>query len=143
MASNLNIQELLSALDNEEHSNLLNTSYEKIAKDKNDILQQLQFNSEKLKLYHTKLKDYRYVDELNDLKYGQYLRWINIKNPERLNLTNGGIFLEIKLLDTGTHMMIKNNMNRIFQIKMDECIVFQKLSDQEKIILLALKYLNN
>ena len=51
MASNLNIQELLSALDNDEHSNLLNTSYEKIAKDKNDILQQLQFNSEKLKLH--------------------------------------------------------------------------------------------
>ena len=143
MTSNLNIQELLSALDNEEHSNLLNTSYEKIAKDKNDILQQLQFNSDKLKSYHTKLKHYRYVDELNDLKYGQYIRWINIKNPEKLTLTNGGIFLEIKLLDTGTHIMIKNNMNRIFQIKMDECIVFQKLSDQEKIILLALKYLNN
>ena len=143
MTNTLNIEELLSALDNDEHSNLLNTSYEKIAKDKNDILQQLQFNSEKLKLYHTKLKDYRYVDELYDLKYGQYLRLINIKNPERLKLTNGGIFLEIKLLDTGTHMMIKNNMNRIFQIKMDECIVFQKLSDQEKIILLALKYLNN
>ena len=143
MTSNLNIQELLSALDNEEHSNLLNTSYEKIAKDKNDILQQLQFNSDKLKSYHTKLKEYRYVDELNDLKYGQYIRWINIKNPEKLKLTNGGIFLEIKLLDTGTHMMIKNNMNRIFQIKMDECIVFQKLSDQERIILLALKYLNN
>ena len=67
MSSNLNIQELLSALDNEEHSNLLNTSYEKIAKDKNDILQQLQFNSDKLKTYHGKLKDYRYVDELNDL----------------------------------------------------------------------------
>ena len=143
MTNNLNIQELLSALDNEEHSNLLNTSYEKIAKDKNDILQQLQLKNDKLKLYHTKLKDYRYVDELNDLKYGQYLRWINIKNPEKLKLTNGGIFLEIKLLDTGTHMMIKNNMNRIFQIKMDECIVFQKLSDQEKIILLAIKYLNN
>ena len=143
MSSNLNIQELLSALDNEDHSNLLNTSYEKIAKDKNDILQQLQFKNDKLKLYHAKLKNYRYVDELNDLKYGQYIRWINIKDPDNLKLTNGGIFLEVKLLDTGTHMMVKNNMNRIFQIKMDECICFQKLSDQEKIILLALKYLNN
>ena len=27
MSSNLNIQELLSALDNDDHSNLLNTSY--------------------------------------------------------------------------------------------------------------------
>ena len=143
MSSNLNIQELLSALDNEDHNNLLNTTYEKIAKDKNDILQQLQFTKEKLKTYHTKLKDYRYIDELNDSKYGQYVRWINIKDPENLKLTNGGIFVEIKLLDTGTHMMIKNNMNRIFQVNMDQCIVFQKLSDQERIILLALKYLNN
>lgn len=143
MSSNLNIQELLSALDNDDHSNLLNTSYEEIAKDKNDILQQLRFTKEKLKIYHNKLKDYRYVDELNDLKYGQYVRWINIKNPENLKLTNGGIFLEIKLLDTGTHMMVKNNMNRIFQINMDQCVIFQKLSDQERIILLALKYLNN
>ena len=143
MSGNLNIQELLSALDNDEHNNLLNTSFEKIAKDKNDILQQLRFAKDKLKIYHTKLKDYRYIDELNDLKYGQYVRWINIKNPENLKLTNGGIFLEVKLLDTGTHMIIKNNMNRIFQINMDQCVIFQKLSDQERIILLALKYLNN
>ena len=143
MSSNLNVQELLSALENEEHSNLLTTSFEQIAKDKNDILQQLQLETEILKKYHNKLKSYRYIDELNDLKYGQYVRWINIKNPESLKLTNGGIFLEIKLLDTGTHMIIKNNMNRIFQINMDQCIVFQKISDQEKIILLALKYLNN
>lgn len=143
MTSTLNIQQLLSALENDEHSNLINTSYEKIAKDKNDILQQLQFTTEKLKTYHNKLKDYMYIDELNDLKYGQYVRWINIKNPENLKLTNGGIFIEVKLLDTGTHMMVKNNMNRIFQVNMDQCIIFQKLSDQEKIILLALKYLNN
>ena len=143
MSGNLNIQELLSALDNDEHSNLLNTSFEKIAKDKNDILQQLRFTKDTLKIYHNKLKDYRYIDELNDLKYGQYVRWINIKNPENLKLTNGGIFLEVKLLDTGTHMIIKNNMNRIFQINMDQCVIFQKLSDQERIILLALKYLNN
>jgi hypothetical protein len=46
------------------------------------------------------------------------------------------------MLDTGTHMMIKNNMNRVFQIKMDECVIFQKISDQENVILSALKYLN-
>ena len=97
MSSNLNIQELLSALDNDDHSNLLNTSYEEIAKDKNDILQQLRFTKEKLKIYHNKLKDYRYVDELNDLKYGQYVRWINIRNPENLKLTNECQLLVIKI----------------------------------------------
>ena len=109
---------------------------------KNDILQQLQRAPDKLKDLHKKLKYYRYIDELDDLKYGQYVRWINITNPNILKLTNGGFFLEIKMLDTGTHMMIKNNMNRVFQIKMDECVIFQKMSDQENVILSALKYLN-
>ena len=142
MSNTLDINKLLSALDNEDHSNLLNTDYQKIAKDKNDILQQLQYTPDKLKDLHKKLKYYRYIDELDDLKYGQYVRWINITNPNILKLTNGGFFLEIKMLDTGTHMMIKNNMNRVFQIKMDECVIFQKMSDQENVILSALKYLN-
>jgi len=140
--SNLNIQEILNALDNDEHANLLNTSFENIAKDKNDILQQLQLGKDKLKELHKKLKDYRYIEELDDLKYGQYLRWINIRNPDNLYLTTGGIFLDLKLLDTGTHIVCKNNRNRVFQIKLDECILFQKLSEQEQIILQVFKYVS-
>ncbi len=140
--SNLNIDEILNALDNDEHSNLIHTSFENIAKDKNDILQQLQLEKEHLKSMHKKLKDYRYIEELDDLKYGQYLRWINIRNPEKLYLTTGGIFLDLKLLDTGTHIVCKNNRNRVFQIKLDECILFQKLSEQEQIILQVFQYVN-
>lgn len=140
--SNLNIAEILNALDNDEHSNLINTSFENIAKDKNDILQQLQLGKDDLKTMHKKLKDYRYIEELNDLKYGQYLRWINIRDPEKIYLTTGGIFLDLKLLDTGTHLVCKNNRNRVFQIKLDECIIFQKLSEQEQIILQVFQYVN-
>jgi len=139
----LDVNNLLKALDNEDHVNLLNTNSSQLAKEKNDILQKLHLPREELKKIHKKLNQYRYVDELSDLKYGQYLRWINISNPEKLFLTTGGIFLDLKLLDTGTHIMCKNNMNRIFQIKMDECIVFQKMSNQELIILSALDYLNS
>lgn len=131
----MDIDEILSALENDNHKDLLYTSLENISKDKNDILQQLQLKRENLKTMHSKLKNYRYIEELNHLKYGQYLRWINIKNPDKIYLTNGGIFLDLKLLDTGTHVVCKNNIGKIFQFKLDECIVFQKLSDQEQIIL--------
>ena len=116
--SSLNISELLNALDNEDHNNLIDTTFASIAKDKNDILQKLQFDNKTLKTMHSKLKDYRYIDELNDLKYGQYVRWINIKDPDNLRLTNGGIFLDLKILDTGVHLLCKNRMNRMFQIKL-------------------------
>ena len=31
------------------------------------------------------------------MKYGSYVRWISLKNPENLKLTNGGIVCEMKL----------------------------------------------
>ena len=68
----LNVDNLLKALDNEEHTNLINTSFQQIAKDKNDILQNLHLQKDKLKDFHKKLRQYRYIDELNDLKYGQF-----------------------------------------------------------------------
>ena len=137
----LNVDNLLKALDNEEHTNLINTSFQQIAKDKNDILQNLHLQKDKLKDFHKKLRHYRYIDELNDLKYGQYIRWINLNN-EILKLTSGGIFLDLKLLNNGTHVVCKNNINKVFQIKFDECIFFQKISNQEEIILKVLNYVN-
>jgi hypothetical protein len=39
-------------------------------------------------------------------------------------------------------IVCKNYTNRHFQIKMDECLLFQKLTDQEKVILHALDHLS-
>jgi hypothetical protein len=133
---------LQKALDNENNTSIMNLSSKKIKALKNDYLQKLQLPREKLKIFHTKLQDYRYVDDLTDIQYGRYIRWINLKNPENINLTNGGLIIDIKIISTGIHVVCKNNMNRRFQIKIDENIIFQKLTDQEKILISALDYLD-
>ena len=119
-----------------------NLSSKKIKSIKNDYLQQLQLPREKLKEYHTKLKEYRYVDDLSDIQYGRYIRWINLKDPTNISLTQGGIIIDIKICEGGIQVVCKNFRNKKFQIKIDECFIFQKLTDQEKIILSALDYLN-
>jgi len=139
--SDLNIENLLKALDNDENESLIDLTTRKIKSMKNDMLQKLQLPKERLKEYHKKLKDYRYVGELHEIRYGAYIRWINLKNIDHLKLTNGGIICDIQVTDTGLWIKCKNNMNRFFQLKLDECLIFQKLSDQEKIILKALDYL--
>ena len=139
---NLDVDNLLNALDNEENSSLINLTKEKIAKDKNDILQQLQLDGQVVKELNKKLKCYRYIDELNDLKYGSYIRWINISNPDKIKLTNGGIVCDLKINDDGTHVVCKNSFNRFMQFKMDECIVFQKINHQEEVIIAVLSYLD-
>jgi hypothetical protein len=84
-----------------------------------------------------KLKEYRYVDELHELKIGGYVRWINVENLGKL--MNGGFVVQIDIEDEGTRILCKNR-GRLFQFWMDECIVFQKISEQEHIILLANEY---
>ena len=133
---------LLKSLDNENNSSMNNLSSKKIKSMKNDYLQQLQLSREKLKEYHTKLKEYRYVDDLSDIQYGRYIRWINLKDPTNISLTQGGIIIDIKICEGGIQVVCKNFRNKKFQIKIDECFIFQKLTDQEKIILSALDYLN-
>jgi hypothetical protein len=129
------VNKLLSAIDNDDNENFLKLNKQLIQKYKNNILQQLQLSSEILKTYHKKLKHYRYVEELTDIKYGNYIRWINIKNPENLYLTNGGLIMDVNFFNDGVQIKCKNNRNRFFNIKFDECVIFQKLTDQERILL--------
>ena len=135
-------QYLLKALDNENNNSIANLNTQKIKSIKNDILQQLQLPRNTLKNYHIRLKDYRYVDDLTEIIDGRYIRWINISDPTNIYLTTGGIIIDIKICEGGTQLLCKNFRNRKFQIKIDECLIFQKLSDQEKIVLSALDYLN-
>jgi hypothetical protein len=69
------------------------------------------------------------------------VRWISLKNPEIIKLTNGGIVCDIKVVNEDIHIKCKNKMNMLFQAKMSEILLFQKLSEQEEVILKALKYL--
>lgn len=139
---NNQVDDLLDALENDSNSSIINLTSRKIKEHKNNVLQQIQLPREKLKLYHKKLKDYRYCTDLKDIQYGFYIRWIPLKDPENMNLTNGAIICDVKLVNGQLHVLCKNR-GRMMQIKFDEVLIFQKLSDQERVILSILDYLDN
>ena len=86
-----------------------------------------------------KLKEYRIVSKVFEIQRGKHIRWLR---PPGSTLTAGGIVVEIKFLDEGTHILCKCR-NRFIQIKMDDCIIFQKLSHDEQLILMAYEFLHN
>ena len=137
----IDIDTLLKALDNEDNEGLLDIDLNKIKQTKNDILQKVGFDRETLKKYNRALKNYKYIDEIPDIKFGSYVRWIPLKNPSKIKLTNGGIVCDVKINDD-VSVVCRNGMNRLFEFKMAECLVFQKLSDQELVLLSAMNYLN-
>jgi hypothetical protein len=139
--SKLDSDYLLKALDNENNNGMENLTSRKIKAIKNDYLQQLQLPREKIKDFHVKLKDYRFVDDLTNIQYGRYIRWINLKNPDNITLTTGGVIIDIQIETYGIYLLCKNFRGGRIQVKIDECFIFQKLTDQEKTIISALDYL--
>ena len=129
------VNELLKAVDNENNAHITKFTKTQIQEMKEDILDQLGIDEDKKAELLEKLRYYRYIDDLASMKYGAYIRWINLKNPHRINLTNGGIMCDIKFFNDGVQVVCKNSRGRIFQIKFDETIIFQKLTEQEQIIL--------
>ena len=133
---------LLHALENETNSSIMNLTTTKIKEHKNTILQQLQLGRDYLKIMHNKLTEYRYCTDMSDLQYGYYIRWVPLKNPDNIYITNGGLLCDMKIVNDQIHIICKNNRNRVIQFKFDEVIIFQKISPQEKVILSVLDYLN-
>ena len=135
------IDEIINELDDKQ---LLHLTSGKIKELKNNILQKLYLSREELLSYHKKLKDYRFIDELDELKMGSYIRWFNLNNikNDNISLTNGGIIIDLKNSSDDIIIVCKNNYNRIFSLKMNHCIIFQKLNEQEKILIKIIDYVH-
>jgi hypothetical protein len=138
----MDVNKLLKALDNENNELIFNYTTNKLHNMTIQILKELHLDKNELNEYFVQLKQYRYVDEINNLKYGTYLRWICLINTENFKLSKGAIFCNIKITDNGVYLICKGFNNRHFKIKMDECLLFQKLTNQEIVLLNALDYLS-
>lgn len=139
----MNVDKLLKALDDESNEKLFHFTTDKIREMNLTILNELHLSKQETMEMYNKLKDYKYVDEMDDLKYGTYIRWIPIEDPTNIYLTKGAIFCEMKITDNGVYCICKNYgySRRHFQLEMDKHLLFQKLTDQELVLLSALNHL--
>jgi len=140
----MDVNKLLKALDDESNESLLNFTSDKIKEMNLNILKELQLPRQDTLDIMKKLREYKYVDEMNDLKYGTYIRWIPIEDPDNINLTKGALFCEMKITDDGVFCICKNfgYSKRHFQISMDKNLIFQRLTNQELVLLSALDHLS-
>jgi len=140
----MDVNKLLKALEDDSNEVLLNFTSDKIKEMNLNIIKELQLPRKDTLEIMKKLNDYKYVDKMNELKYGTYIRWIPIEDPEKIHLTKGALFCEMKITDDGVFCVCKNfgyNL-RHFQISMDKNLIFQKLTDQELVLLSALDHLS-
>lgn len=131
-------QELEEVMDEIKKYNIQDS--QTIKKAKIEMLKELLSNNSEIKEYYKLLKEYRYVDEIDELRYGSYIRWFNITNPEAtLTLLRGGFIVDITN-NNGVNILCKNR-KRFFTIKMDKSVIFQKNTNQEKLLIQILDHI--
>ena len=136
------MDELLLALEKEANASIVELNSDKIQEHKDTVFNNLHIDNKMKDSFNRKLKEYRVCHDMKDVQFGFYIRWIPLKDPQNLYLTNGGLLCDMKIVNNQIHIICKNNRNRIIQFKFDETVIFQKLSPQEKVILSVLDYLN-
>jgi hypothetical protein len=139
LLSTLDIDELLDTLENETNDYLENKTLDGITNEIYEEICDICDETEIQEKICLKLVGYRMIDELYELHKGKHVRWVRRGTNK---LTNGGIVVDIKFLDTGTHILCMNSMNRFIQYKYDECVTFQKMSSTEMLILMAYEHTN-
>ena len=104
---------------------------------KHKILKEMDFDSHELKKYHKLLNEYRYIDEIDEIRYGSYIRWFNIsKKLESIDLMRGGFIVSITpSKDQNDIILLCKNGFRFFNVRMNQSIIFQKNTAQEKLLI--------
>lgn len=136
------IEYLKQSMENENNKSILNLTTKIIKERKEEIINELPLYKNEKNEIKKKLKEYRYIDEIQELHIGAFIRWIKFKSDNEISITNGALLTDV-LFEDNIQLLLKNNTNRFFRVNFNENLIFQKLTDQEKIILFAIDNINN
>ena len=142
----LDINAILSAMNKRENNTIANMTLKKIAARRHEILSSLNVTPEKMEEFERKLHMYRVIEDPHDLKNNQLIRWIPLRSLEtRPYVTLGGCLFRIKQNETdGLHTVTIRNVKRfVFNIKFELNVVFQRLSQEELLILRAVEFVES
>jgi hypothetical protein len=149
---NINVDELLKSIESDKLLSVSKLSYDKINTIKYNVLTRVGLEDDELESMLLKLSDYRYVEELQDIHHGAFVRYIPLTNisskskskqdNNEIILKPGGFICDIKILGSGVQLLCRNHFRKMFQLRLDEVLLFQKLTKQEEIILSVFDYLN-
>lgn len=136
LLANIDMDELLRATESDKNDYLNDKTLDDILEENIQAIKRLKLPKKDIIELSSKLVGYRYIENVFDIHKGKHIRWVREGRP----ITNGAIVADLKFLDNGTHIVCTTAMGRVFQIKFNECTVFQKLSVGEQLILMAYEH---
>ena len=141
--STIDPDELLKELQKDRNSYIEDKTTKNMIEEINQSIEEEfgdELDKEAQKTMIQKLMAYRYVDELDALHIGKNTRWIQ-KYKDDIKVTNGGILLNTNFTEDGIILVIKLWNGRFNKIRFDDCLVYQKMSFGEQLILMVADYM--
>ena len=142
----LDVNAILSAMTKSENKTIVNMTLPKIAARRQEVLSSMNLTPEKMAEFERKLQMYRVVETPDELKYNQLIRWIPLRSLEtRPYVTIGGCLFRVKYNEgEALHIVTIRNVKKfVFNIKFELTAVFQRLSEEELLILRAVEYVES
>jgi hypothetical protein len=122
-ASEKEIQKMLNLIEKKDN-NLFSLTFEKIEKEIDDTLNTLDLTSSSKKIMKQKLKGYKQIEELDELKEGSYIKWYSKKDKI---LNRGSKLIKIIIKDS-VKLLCKNIKGGYVELNQEEVIIYKKLS---------------
>jgi hypothetical protein len=142
----LDVNAILSAMTKTENSTIANMTLKKIAARRHEVLSTMNLTPEKMAEFERKLQMYRVIETPDELKHNQLIRWIPLRSLEtRPYITLGGCLFSVRYNEEESlHIVTIRNVKRfVFNIKFELNAVFQRLSQEELLILHAVEYVES
>lgn len=142
----LDVNAILSAMTKSENMTIANMTLSKIAARRQEVLSSMNLTPEKYAEFERKLHMYRVIEHPDELKHNQLIRWIPLRSLEtRPYVTLGGCLFRVKYNEEeALHIVTLRNVKKfIFNIKFELNAVFQRLSQEELLILRAVEYVES
>lgn len=136
----VDVNDLLSMMEKDNHDYLENKTFKTIAE---DVFHQVTsidtILSDEIKVICDKLKDFFLIKDVCELRKSRYLRYI--KKGGNV-LLNGGFFTKLTVKNNIVYIGMVIHGGRFISVRFEDYIFFQKLTEDEKIILLSFDYLH-
>ena len=139
----IDVGKLLDNMSEEQSSYFDDLNTDTLRTEKLNSLGSLGLSEEILLDWMTKLEKYRFVDELQQLQMGRYIRWVPTYNMNELRLTKGGFICGIYIEESGIEIEVVAHRRRVSCFRFDNAIIFQHLSKQEEVIMSLMNYLED
>ena len=103
-----------------------------IFSEKQYVFNELKLSNELIKDFHKKLQYYKVIDNISEINEGKYIRWIKINTNK---LANGALVCDIEITDEDILIYCKTINNRFITLSYNKNILFEKISDDELLLI--------